>query len=247
VTAYTLDNQIVYPGLLAEDRRREILFYHDLAEKVQPMVRQPENFAPRNFDELLGRIKLYQDHQPATPYREALVSLQKRLEAAKRGEAPPAANTVEHAAVVPVITLGQTAPDFVVPDLSRPESARLRRFFGRPLVMVFYNPASRNAGEILRFAQGISELQPPAITVIALAVSDDTDLARKQRDELGLKFPLLSGQGLRLTYAVDATPKFVVLDCKGVVRGAYVGWGREIPGLVTEELKRWNENASQKR
>jgi len=43
---------------------------------------------------------------------------------------------------------------------------------------------------------------------------------------------------LRLSYAVDATPKFVVLDADGVVRGSYTGWGPETPRGVVEELKR---------
>ena len=42
-----------------------------------------------------------------------------------------------------------------------------------------------------------------------------------------------------LSYAVEATPKVVLLDSDGVVRGTYLGWGRETPSAVTEELKRW--------
>jgi hypothetical protein len=84
------------------------------------------------------------------------------------------------------------------------------------------------------------------IKVIGLAVADDTAAVLKQRGEMHLTFPILSGRGLRVTYAVDATPKLVVLDAKGVVRGAYVGWGKETPTLVADELKNWIRTAAQK-
>jgi hypothetical protein len=38
---------------------------------------------------------------------------------------------------------------------------------------------------------------------------------------------------------VDATPKLVVLDADGIVRGSFTGWGRETASAVTEELQRW--------
>src|SRR5262249_27303954 len=82
------------------------------------------------------------------------------------------------------------------------------------------------------------DARPTGLTVLAFALADDTDRVLRERDELGVRFPVLSGLGLRLTYAVDATPKFVVLDAAGVVRGAYIGWGRELPGLVAQELDR---------
>ena len=56
-----------------------------------------------------------------------------------------------------------------------------------------------------------------------------------------MHIPLVSGKGLRQSYAVDATPKMVVLDGEGLVRGTYEGWGREIPQAVTQELDRWQK------
>jgi hypothetical protein len=70
-------------------------------------------------------------------------------------------------------------------------------------------------------------------------MSDDADKVLQQREELKLPFPTLSGQGLKHSYAVEATPKFVVLDGAGIVRGAYIGWGRETPGAIAGELKHW--------
>jgi len=117
---------------------------------------------------------------------------------------------------------------------------------GKPVLLVFYSPTSRTAGDLLPFAQSLWTAHKDEIKVIGMAVSEDTQKILKQRDEMQLTFLILSGQGTRLTYAVDATPKMVVLDAKGVVRGTYVGWGKETPTLVTEEINRWIGAAGQK-
>jgi peroxiredoxin len=238
VTLYTLENQVVYPGQLFEDRRDEIHEVYHLAQSVQPLLREPEKAGPRAFEPFLARIAAHCEHRPATPYRQAMDQLKRRIEAAQRGEATPGP-AEEAAPVAPVIALGRPAPDFVVPDLVTHESAHLRRFLGRPTLLVFYSPTSKQARSILEFAQSlVGNSDRPAVTVLGLAVSDDTEGILKQRRELKLTYPILSGQGLHLTYAIEATPKFVVLDAGGVVRDAIVGWGREIPELLKQELQR---------
>ncbi len=245
-TVYTLENQVVYPGQLFEDRRDEIDQIHHLAQSVKPLLREPEKVGPRAFEPFLARITAHCDNRPATPYRQAMDQLKRRIEAAQRGEATtiPAE---ESAPVAPVIALGRPAPDFVVPDLVTQESAHLRRFLGRPTLLVFYSPTSKQTRGILEFAQTlVGDADRPAVTVLGLAVSDDTDGILKQRRELKLTFPILSGQGLHLTYAIEATPKFVVLDAGGVVRESIVGWGREIPELLKQELQRWKQQVRSK-
>ncbi len=246
VTLYTLENPVVYPGQLFEERRDEILFAHQLAQAAAPLLREPEKTGPRAPDSLLAKITAHCDRQPATPYRLALNQLKRRLEAARRGEATTAP-AEEAAPVAPVVALDRPAPDFVVPDLVTRESAHLRRFLGRPILLVFYSPTSKQAPRILEFAQSlVAGSERPAVTVLGLAVSDDTEAVLKQRRELKLTFPVLSGQGLHLTYAVEATPKFIVLDASGVVRESVVGWGREIPDLLKQELEQWKSAAPRK-
>ena len=58
----------------------------------------------------------------------------------------------------------------------------------------------------------------------------------KQRSKLQLKLPVLDGAGLKLSYGVEATPKFVVIDAKGMVKGSYVGWGPETPASIRTDL-----------
>ena len=70
-------------------------------------------------------------------------------------------------------------------------------------------------------------------------MSGDPDAARKQRADLKLTVPVLDGSGLRISYDVDGTPKLMLLDADGVLRGEYTGWGRETPDEVMGDLRRW--------
>jgi peroxiredoxin len=243
-TTYTLDSQLVYPGRLAEDRQREILLVQNLSEKIKPFLREPEKCGRQPFEEVAAKIAHHLDEHPATPYRLAMQQVKKRVEAGLRGEAVAGQAEVE-SSLIPKIVLGKPAPDFVVTDLHSHASVRLRRVLGQPILMVFYNPNSTQAKDVLQFAQKLAEPQSPGVSVFCFAVTDDINRVLKQREELRLTVPVLSGQGLRLTYAVEATPKLVVLDGAGIVRGAYVGWGRETPSLVCDELDRWKRPAIQ--
>jgi len=73
-------------------------------------------------------------------------------------------------------------------------------------------------------------------------MSGDPDAARKQRADLKLTVPVLDGTGLRISYDVDGTPKLMLLDADGVLRGEYTGWGRETPDEVMDDLRRWAKN-----
>jgi hypothetical protein len=77
------------------------------------------------------------------------------------------------------------------------------------------------------------------VTIMALAVTDNVNLVRKQHADMRLPFPILDGKGLHLTFGVDATPRLVVLDGEGYLRAAYTGWGDHIPREINAELQRW--------
>ena len=110
------------------------------------------------------------------------------------------------------------------------------------MLLVFYNPASPTAAVVLAYAQQMSDSHKD-LSVLALSMSGDVDAARKQRADLKLTVPLLDGSGLRTSYNVDGTPKLMLLDGKGVVRGDFTGWGRETPDEVLEELRTLREEA----
>ena len=78
--------------------------------------------------------------------------------------------------------------------------------------------------------------QPPAK---APAQKIDARAVLQQRTAQKLTFPVLHGGGLRISYGVETTPKIVLIDAGGVVRGAWLGWGAETAGEVRAELQLW--------
>ena len=238
VANYTLETQVVFPGPLFENRRRELREYRALADSAVPLLREPERAGRQAVEILAAKIMSYVQDNPATPYRDAILQLKRRLETLERGDAVSIEASEEANPVTPKAALGLPGPDFLVSDLATRESIRLRRLLGQPILLVFFSPGSKSCRELLQFAQEQLEAQPKGIRVLGLAVSDDAQLVARERQELKLTFPIAAGQGLRLTYGVDATPKIVLLDAEGVVRGGYVGWGPEMPRVIQDELSR---------
>jgi peroxiredoxin len=236
MTNYTLESQVVFPAPLLEDRRLVLLQFRALADAAGPLLREPERSGRQSIEALSARIASHIENHPTTPYREAILQLKHRLEVAQRGDSVPIEASEDAAPVAPVAALGQPAPDFLVSDLITRDSVRLRRLLGQPILLVFFSPTSKSCPEILRFAQDMCDKTPDGIRVLGLAVSNDAQLVARQRQELKLTFPVAAGQGLRVSYGVDATPKMVLLDSAGIVRGGYVGWGPETPQLISEEL-----------
>jgi peroxiredoxin len=235
---YELDSSLVFSGPMAEDRRREITQALTLRDQLVPLLAQPTQHGPQLVN-LVKRVDYYSENQPPTPYRPAILQVQRRAESARRGESPPVLFEETAAPATPTAaTVGQLAPDFIANDLTGSGSARPRRWLGKPVLLIFYNPASPTATEVLRFAQRIWRSYPEHVTVVGLAVGEIA-AAKSQHQDLGLAFPVLDGGGLRISYAVETTPKFVILDSSNIVRGAWLGWGRETPAEVVDELKRW--------
>jgi peroxiredoxin len=245
VIQYEYQSSISYPGKLFEDRRREILQARKFYEEAAPYLPTPTKYGPVVFDGMLARITYHLDHNPRTPYRDAVLQVKRQVEAARRGESPPPASHDE-AATPTAATIGQRAPDFVATNLLNRQTVGLHRYQGHPVLLVFYTPDSLKAEEVLRFAQKVQDAHSQRVTVLGLAVADDTDRVRKQHKELALTVPILSGRGLRQSYGVDATPKLVIIDAAGVVRGSYLGWGLETSTVVGDDVKAWVERTEKK-
>jgi hypothetical protein len=236
--SYELESPFQYrPGRLFEDRRQEVLKAKKFQDDARPVLAQPSQ-RRQEIESLLHKIAIYTQSQPPTlPYRKAVLHLQSRLEAARRGETPPEAPLEERAAST-AVQLGQRVPDFIATDLTGKESARLGRLLGRPVFLFFYNPATGTGGDLLRFALMLHQKHGDHLSIMALAVTDDPQLARKQHAELSLPFAVLDGRGLHTTFGVDATPRLVILDGDGVLRYAATGWGTHTPREVNDELTR---------
>ena len=102
VLRYELEESMQYPGRLYEERRREIVQAHAFADAAAPLLATPAKYGPQ-LTALLNRIAYHLDHQPQTPYREAVLQVKRRVEAAQRGETPPAPATVDPPDAPPVV------------------------------------------------------------------------------------------------------------------------------------------------
>jgi len=236
VLKYELESSLQYPGNLFQDRQREIAQLQGFAEALTPLLPRAAQVGPRPFEAQLAKMQNYAEANPPTPYREAIKHVQRLAEAGRRGEAP--VTVASDTAAAPVATVGQLAPDFLAMDLATRASARLSKWQGQPVLLLFYDPASDLGEEVLRFGQELQTAHPNQLTVVGLSVVGAAPAALKQRDQLKLTFPIISGTGLRLSYAVDATPKMVLIDAAGIVRGHYIGWGPEIPGTIRDDFER---------
>ena len=233
---YELETRSEYPRQIYDDIRREVQQTRDLADAAAPLFANPAKSGPE-IDTLLERIKYHMDrHSVAlTIYREPLLHLQRRLEAARRGEAAPPVAPLEHK--VSTAAVGKPAPDFLVTDYTSTSTGRLQRWKGKPILLIFYNPASPLTETVLRLGEEVQIASKGEVGVVGLAMAQDGAAVRRQRAELKLTIPLFDGRGLRQTFAVEATPKLVVVDADGVLRGAWVGWGSETHDAVLKELR----------
>jgi peroxiredoxin len=234
---YDLESSLPHLATLLNDRRTEIVRALEFRTQATPLLPQPQR-AARELATLTRRINAYLETQPATPYREAILAIKRHVEAASRGEVV----TVGYQSAPveePTATIGSLAPEFLATDMTGPGSARLARFKGKPILMVFYHPGSDTAADLLRWAQGVNAALGKYVHVVGMSATDDAAAVLKQRSAVGATFPVLHGAGLRRSYGVEATPKMIVIDGDGVVRGAYLGWGRETGPVVLEELRRW--------
>jgi peroxiredoxin len=232
-----LDNHFQLSGEAGDSRRQEITQALAFRDSLTPLLAQPARYG-QHLTALLKKIDAHLNNHPDTPYRAAILQIKRRAEAAKRGETPP--EPIHETRPAPAVaTLGELAPDFVATNLTAGGSLQLRRCMGKPTLLVFYHPASPTTPTVLRYAQQLLASYPQRLQVIGMSVSENVEVVRKQHAEMGLPFPVLSAGGLRGSFGVETTPKMILLDSANIVRGAYLGWARETPQEVLDELKRW--------
>ena len=236
-----LETGTAYSGQFLEDRRQEITLALSASEKATPLLpAQARNGA--QLDAVLRQIAYHVGHQPPTPYREAVLEVRRRIEAAKRGEVPialPGETPAEIATNTGVATIGAQAPDFVVPDIRANRATNLKPWLGKPILLVFFQPDSITLDPLLRFAQSLADANADKLAVIGMAMTDDAEQVKRLAHTLQLTMPLLNGSGLRQSYVREGTPTMVLIDGTGVVRGSFLGWGNEVPHEVLAELRRW--------
>lgn len=235
-----LDSTLGYPGQLFEDRRRELVLAFQAQEDTLSLS---DDFArnTRALDGLGRQLKTHMSEAPSTPYRVAIQGVLRKIELAKKGELPP--RTDEEVAgsdseVGPAI--GKVAPDFLVPSLDKAGTVSLRNWKNKPILLLFYHPDSQSAVSCLSFAELIQKENKGKIHVIGLSVLGDARKVTIQKETMKLSFPLLDGGGLKISYGLDATPKWYLLDNQMIIRAIHSGWGDE----VRSDLSRQSLNLS---
>jgi peroxiredoxin len=236
VTDYELDSSWKFEGNTLDDRRREINQIRTFHESLQALTSQAKPQSKEAYEALLARIDFHTEKNAATPYREALTRLRARTAelALNPHQAAPAAIGNRERVVV-----GKQAPEFVVEDLKTKKSVSLRTWQGKIVVMVFYQPSSDTSVVVLRYLQRVVDQRNDGdLAVIGFSVSDDVEAVQRVQAMLSLTFPALAGSSLRQSYDVEATPRVVVLDGEGIVRGTFTGWGPEVPPALEAVIKK---------
>jgi hypothetical protein len=233
---YDLQSDLTYPGQLGNDRVEEITQTRFFQKQGAALAPQGLS-AQRQLDTLLAQIDDHLQRVAPTPYRPALVQVRKEVEAVKRG-APPRGTPLSSPGKEEEVQPANSSLDFLASSLPDEKTVRSREWRGKPTLLIFYRPQSDTSPGLLSFAQGLHD-NLKQLRVVGLPVSDDVDQVMKQREQYGLSFPLVKGNGLRTTCKVEATPKFVLLDETGSICASFLGWGEGIPTELALVLRRW--------
>lgn len=221
-----IETNLVYPGRLFEDRKKDIQLSRTYKEGSTPFLENPSRYSAQ-LRALRKRVESQLELNAPTPYRGAIQQTQAQIEAALAGEFNPQVIVPVSLKGLNTVQLGQKAPDFIAHNLRKAESVRLERLQGKPLLLLFYNPKSPLSQEVLSFGQKLQTASKDSLAVVGMSVVDDAALVRKQLDELKITFTVLDGSGLRTSYNLQSTPVAVLMDAKGVVRLNALGWGLE--------------------
>jgi peroxiredoxin len=150
------------------------------------------------------------------------------------------------------ISVGDTAPDFSLPDSDR-QVVSLADLRGAPVLVVFYPFAFSGicTGELCQLRDELSTYTEAGVKVVAIS-TDPTFSLKAFREQQGFEFPLLSdfwphgavaqaygvfndaaGMALRGTFLVDADGKvaFAEVNSPGDAR-AQSGWKDAVSGLA---------------
>jgi peroxiredoxin len=234
---YDLESDLRQPMAMLGDRRLEITRAIEYRSLAAPLLPQPAR-SSRELSVLLRKINAFLESQPPTPYREAVLGVRRQVEAASRGEVVMT-NYAEPTTALPLEVKNKPAPEFVATSITGTGTVRLSSFKGKPTLLVFYQPRSETAPELLRWTQDLNASLGKHVHIVGMSASDDNALVLKQRTAAGVTFPILHGSGLRASYGVEVTPTCVILDAEGHIRHRAVGWGRETCTQVQAELRRW--------
>jgi hypothetical protein len=240
-TVVKLDNNVPTPcpGGLFRDRLEAIKRTMQSSRCLEQLQQPGGARDLRAYDQLIAEINNDLRMLADTPYREALVTLRRRVEAAKQGERPPVPFEIpKHNEAKPHVEVGQAAPDFATTDLFSKKQFRLSQLQGQPVVLLFFKPSSNLAQYILSYAQNLSGRHAGQVHVLVLAVEGSAEAILPLRNELQLTIEVFAGADAHRLLSGDTTPRAVILDKSGVIRLIAPGWGGDYPHMFDEALEK---------
>ena len=124
------------------------------------------------------------------------------------------------------LTVGDTAPDFTLPDDQGNDVTLSTVLAEGKKVIVYFYPAAMTPGctkQACDFTESLATLQAAGYTVLGLSKDTPTKLA-KFRERDSLTFPLLSDPGLEVhkSYAAYGEKKLYGKVVEGVIRSTFV-------------------------
>ena len=122
------------------------------------------------------------------------------------------------------LTVGDTAPDFTLPD-ANDKSISLSALKGQRIVMFFY-PRDNTPGctkEACAFRDAYSDLQSKAVTVLGIS-TDNAKSHAKFATKHGLPFPLLVDEGGKVgsLYGCYGPKKMYGKEYMGITRTSFI-------------------------
>lgn len=228
-----------YPERFGQDRRDEIIGAAAFTAALERAI--ADRGGPEAFEALIQRIDQHVTSHfsgDAVPYREAIMSVKRKAEAAKRGHIPPAPAPPE-TGEAPPLTIGKPALDIKLADLANRDSAALSKLRGQPVLLIYYQPGSARAAEpVMRFAESLYIRHVGKAYVLPLAVGD-CEKAAQQRIDWELNVHILNGSEAHKNHGIEATPCFVIIDDEGIVRNITRGWSDDNADAIRRELSKW--------
>lgn len=143
---------------------------------------------------------------------------------------PPAETLVE-------ARQGEPAPDFTLTDLEG-KAHSLAAYRGRPVILYFWAswcPYCTN--EMPQLNRVRAAYQDAGLEILAVNILEQAAKVRSVSRSLGIEYPVLLDEAgvVTRTFAVRATPTYVLIDREGVFRDVIVGSPRE--GVLKAKLE----------
>lgn len=235
---YELKDQSRVGGRAFDRARRDVEVAYAALADAAVSVPAAVQLGPKAFEARLAKLDAHlEETDAASPYREAMLAARRSFEAARRGEAVPAA-VVPTGAAIPAPArpawpeVGQLAVDF------KAGTFRLADHRGKPVVLVFFRPGGETAELSLAVAAALEKRYAGKAQVAALAVFGDVAAGVKDRDRLKLNIPIHDGSAAVAAYGIETAPRFALIDAAGKVRWTFTGVGAETGFLVKEHADR---------